>query len=185
DERKHNSDERAKGVLQAMLIEKLGKMSDDDRKSYLEGGATYNGTMVSIDLLSGTGGDRSMANQHPETLSRMNKTIHNYAAQWRDKSYSCPAKSDIIDFMTGVNGMNKDVGPLPNFGIFKDSPEQSDFNENSWGKLLEQVKSFETVHGESENPEIQEKLTKIRTLTQGVDETGLGKSGSYQLPALI
>src|SRR5262249_35373168 len=63
DERKHNSDERAKGVLQAMLIEKLGKMSDDDRKSYLEGGATYNGTMVSIDLLSGTGGGRPMGAQ--------------------------------------------------------------------------------------------------------------------------
>src|SRR5262249_50566052 len=121
DDQQGNSDERAKGVLQAALIEKLGKMGDDERDSYLTQGKTYNGTMVSIDLLSGTGSDSRMAREHHETIKRLSGTTQQYNITWGKTPYTVKAQFEIIDFMTGVNGMNTKTGPFPHFGLDSES----------------------------------------------------------------
>lgn len=183
-QRKANADARAKGVLEAALIDKLGKMSGPERQKYLSGEKRYDGTMVSIDLLSGTGADKGLAAEHHESLKHMNKMVQSYPITWDGQQHDVSAMFNVIDFMTGVNGGNNPlVGPVPN-PTKTNSDDQAAGNQKSWSRLMEQVTQVRKYPG-SATLENRDRKAKIEALTGGIEDAGLGASGSYQLPAMI
>src|SRR5262249_55580264 len=116
-EKETNANSKLQGVMHAALIEKLAGMTRDERELILNGKKHFEGNMLSLDLLSGSFVDKSMAEEHHATIERMNGQMQHFSVIWNDKVYfPVYAKFHIIDFQTGVNAMNVHLGKLPTFG---------------------------------------------------------------------
>jgi hypothetical protein len=212
--RKKANIEKARGVLEAMVLKKLYDLWHiDGRKvvrnrllsNYLDGRDTLNILVVAIDLLSDVAfgkGDAKMVQDHQDALAYFKKGTHDFTIKWpyQNGSILLPktvkAKFDIIDFTTSVNQFSTGV-----FG-------QAGKNEEALQKLSEAVASTKYMNrltisdltkkataisttnrqqAESYRNKASEVAIKDRQIENLFNEIkeNIGKTGSYRLPSLI
>jgi hypothetical protein len=130
--------QKAHGVLEAILLDKLEKMSPEERQPYIDGGVFDGGTVVSLDLLSGMQ-DKKLVQEHHEALGQLNGGQSMYTVMLDGQPVQIQAGFDIIDFNTAVNGGGTLVGDH--------SGDQERFNQPKMQKLMQEVTAFKQQGG--------------------------------------
>ncbi|HEY9602717.1 MAG TPA: inositol phosphate phosphatase SopB, partial [Allocoleopsis sp.] len=195
--------EKLKGVLEAMVLQKLKACDAKELIEYLYEGKVLTGNVLAIDLLSDSKaiGDAAMVEQHHQAIAAIHNQEIPYTVNLENiGEVEVNAQFNIIDFNTGVNqasskmtaaeikqwSRNKEA--LKNL---KHAVRDYEVTVNQQISELNEENSAEDSSLEEVN-EIQEKIQELelkrdqaKNLFQEIKSIGTSHVGDYKLAALL